>query len=111
MEQLYDLGKLLSIARNDNGFILKMLQLFISESGQGLIKLNEAYESGDLKTVKYYAHRMKPSITNLGITSIKDDILALEMMEEKTPAIDGNLVLVNNVLNKVMEQLRTEFKL
>ena len=111
MEQLYDLGKLLSIARNDNGFILKMLQLFISESGQGLIKLNEAYESGDLKTVKYYAHRMKPSITNLGITSIKDAVLALEMMEEKTPAIDSDLVQVNSVLNKVMEQLRTEFKL
>ncbi len=110
-EQLYDLSKLLSIARNDNGFILKMLQLFISESGGGLVKLNEAYESGDLKTVKYYAHRMKPSITNLGITSIKDAVLNLEMMEEKTPAVQTDLILVNKVLEKVMEQLKTEFKL
>ena len=108
---LYDLGKLMNIARNDSGFITKMLQLFISETGPALIKINEAYDAGDLKTVKYYAHRMKPSISNLGIGSIKKEVLEIEFLQEKTPEMKEKVAFINTTLSNVIAQLKLDYNL
>jgi PAS domain S-box-containing protein len=108
---LYDLEKLLTIARNDTTFITKMLQLFVSETGQGLIKLKEAYGLDDLKTVKYYAHRMKPSISNLGIDSIKKEVVDIEFMEARTPETDMKLEKLTKTLELVIAAMKADYAL
>ncbi len=109
--RLYDIGKLLNIANNDNTFINKMMMLFISETTGGLAKINEGYNNGDLKTVKYYAHRMKPSISNLNISILKDDILEIEFMEQKSEALSVKIEKLNKVLETVINQIRSDYKL
>ncbi len=46
-----------------------MLQVFINETLTGVAKLEQAFETRDLKQVKFLAHRMKSSLSNLNIFS------------------------------------------
>ncbi len=108
---LYDLGKLLSMGRNDQTFIKKMLNLFISETPPAVDKMVEAYKAGDYATVKYYAHRMKPSITNLGINTLKDDIVKIEFMEEPHAEIERLVNKLHKTIALVVEQMTKEYDL
>ncbi len=110
-ENMYDLGKLLNMARNDPGFITKMLKLFIEETPQSVTKIVEGYQAGDFATVRYYAHRMKPSITNLGIHSLKDDILKIEFMKDDDPEIPELISKLDKVIGKVIEKMKDEYDL
>ncbi len=110
-EKLYDLSKLLAIGRNDPNFIKKMLGLFVTETPPGVEKLVEGYMSGDLETVRYFAHRMKPSITNLGILGLKDDILKIEFIKEKGPEMEQLVEKLQNTINRVVDQIRVEYQL
>ncbi len=111
---LYDLTTLKNIGRNDMGFITKMLQLFVEETPPAAHKIKEAYDAGDFATVKYLAHRMKPSITNMGILSIKNEILQIELQAEKatrTAELDNFVHKVYTVVDAVVAQLKLEYTL
>jgi len=111
---LYDLTTLKNIGRNDMGFITKMLQLFIEETPPATLKIKEAYEAGDFATVKYLSHRIKPSITNMGIASIKNEILQIELQADKatkTPALENYVEKVYKVIEQVVIQLNQEYTL
>ncbi|GAA4463496.1 hypothetical protein GCM10023093_12080 [Nemorincola caseinilytica] len=109
-EPLYDLSMLLGIGRDDPGFIIKMLQLFISETPPLVQKMTEACATGDLKSVRYYAHRMKPSITNLGIKSLKDDVLNIELCKDNDANVAMQIARVEQVLSRVMPELEMEME-
>ncbi len=109
--KLYDLGKLLVMGRNDEGFIKKMLSLFISETPPAVDKMVEAYKKNDLATVKYFAHRMKPSITNLGINTLKDDIVKIEFMEEPGPDMEKLINKLHKTISTVVIQMNEEYSL
>lgn len=109
--KLYDLSKLLVMGRNDEGFIKKMLNLFISETPPAVDKMVEAYKTNDLATVKYYAHRMKPSITNLGINTLKDDIVKIEFMEDRGADLEILINKLHKTISAVVEQMNKEYNL
>jgi PAS domain S-box-containing protein len=76
---LYDLSKLTDIAKGNETFIKKMVQLFIDQVPDAVNEIKHAFAAGDLGTVKSVAHRIKPSISSLGIVSIKEDIRNIEL--------------------------------
>ncbi|MCD6011745.1 MAG: domain S-box protein [Flavipsychrobacter sp.] len=108
---LYDLSKLLVMGRNDENFIKKMLNLFIGETPPAVEKMVEAYKTGDYATVKYYAHRMKPSITNLGINTLRDDIVKIEFMEDPDAEIERLVNKLHKTIALVVEQMTKEYGL
>lgn len=110
-EQYYDLSKLMAMGRNDIEFIKKMLRLFINETPPALNSMVEAYKTGDMASVKYLAHRMKPSINSLGISSLQDDIIKIEAVTERTAANDKMINKLINIINKVIEGLKAEYGL
>ena len=75
--------KLKNIGRNDTVFITKMVHLFIEEIPTAVKKIKEAYGAGDMETIKYLSHRIKPSILNMGINSLKTEILQIEAIGDK----------------------------
>jgi PAS domain S-box-containing protein len=76
--QLYDLSKLNAISNGDKVFIFKMLELFVNSIPDTMEAMKAALENGDLKTVAENAHRIKPTLQNLGIASIESEIKMLE---------------------------------
>ncbi len=109
---LYDLTGLEELSHGDEKFVKHMLQLFVKVSNEAITELNDALENSDYQQISKTAHRIKPSIDNMGIVTLKDKIRALE----KFPA-DGDsearkqlIILVKDTLKKVSEQLISDLK-
>jgi two-component system, sensor histidine kinase len=114
VEVLYDLSKLLGMVRDNDDFLIRMLNLFISEIPVSSKKIMQSYEANDFNSVKYYAHLIRPSINNLGINAIKDEILKIELMaqkNERTDELAGMIEKVDKVITMVVDQLKTEYKI
>lgn len=109
-EPLYDLGMLLGIGKDDPGFIIKMLSLFVTETPPLVQKMKEACAKSDMQSVRYYAHRMKPSITNLGIKSLKADVLAIELCKDDDAGTADLIDKVERVLGQVTVELKIEME-
>jgi HPt (histidine-containing phosphotransfer) domain-containing protein len=105
---LYDLSRLYGISRGNEQFIKKMVRVFNKESVAAVQQIKEAYSNNDIEKVKMIAHRLKPSIQNMGIHSLTENILQLESFDIKTTSKKILLSLINKlneVLNKVVIQL------
>ncbi|MEM9888091.1 MAG: response regulator [Bacteroidota bacterium] len=75
---LYDLSKLKEMSRGNKKFIQKMLRLFIELTPKSIENLSNALKANDLVSIKKIAHKLKPSIDHLNISSIKTAIRSLE---------------------------------
>ncbi|HXL54895.1 MAG TPA: Hpt domain-containing protein, partial [Chitinophagaceae bacterium] len=105
---LYDLSKLRDISRGNEEFIQKMLQVFTRESVIAVQQIKEAYANNDIEKIKITAHRIKPSVHNMGINSLTEDILKLESFDITVNSKEPLLSLINNldeIINKVIMQL------
>ncbi|AWW29713.1 hypothetical protein DN752_06005 [Echinicola strongylocentroti] len=104
-QQLYDLDRLDAIAPGNKDFKQKMVALFKSVSESSVQELKEALDKNDEDSVRRIAHRLKPTITTMGIDSLKQPITDLEKgilpQNEKEKAI----LNLENVLTKVNEEL------
>src|SRR5580693_9893527 len=81
-EPLYNLGKLQEVAKANQSFIDKMVNIFIDQGPKSVKEIQEAHESKDMVKVRNVAHRMKSSINNMGITSLKNEIIEIELFDE-----------------------------
>ncbi len=110
-DKLYDLGPLREMSRGNNEFINKMITLFIEQANMSLNQINTAHVDNDYETVCKVAHRLKSSIDNMGIISIKKEIRELEKLSKEPvllPEIAALILLINSTLLKVLEHLPSE---
>lgn len=107
---LYDLVKIRELSRGDQSFVDKMIQIFVEHTPTSMTELKVAFENQDFLTISKIAHRMKPSIDNMGIDSLKNPIRELES-SAKMENIDENKVAsliekIRSTLVKVIDDLR-----
>ena len=111
--KLYDLAKLKEISRGDNQFVQRMVLMFADRIPSSLMQIWEAYNKKDFKTVRDVVHMLKPSIDNMGITIIKENIQNAERLaidDPASPLLKENLDKIDAVLLTVFEQLKEEIK-
>ncbi|OQP63073.1 hypothetical protein A3860_03620 [Niastella vici] len=109
---LYDLAKLKQITRGDEKFIVKMLQVFITETMTGTANLERAFEEKDIKQVKFLAHRMKSSLNNLNIFSaagIAEKIEKAQWEEQQYPTLAGQILAFKKVIDEVIPLIKTDY--
>jgi CheY-like chemotaxis protein len=107
---LYDLTKIQNIAKGNAVFVNKLIALFIENTPVSVLDMKMAYANNDFEKVKKIAHRIKPSIDNLEILSIKNEVREIELNAEsyKTSEQLGNLILkVEQVMNEVVASLNS----
>ncbi len=75
---LYDLGQLEKISRGNPDFTQKMIAIFIGLSKENTAKLEAALAHDDLETIQKTAHKIKPSIDQMGIESLKEVVRKVE---------------------------------
>ncbi len=102
-EPLFDLTKLIAIGGNNPEFVNNMLSLFVSDVPQSMKQIKEAYMSRDFKTIKYLAHRIRPSLLNMGINSLKNESVLLEKLAEKQ--------LIGTEMESIIEKMITTVNL
>ena len=89
-----------------------MLQVFITETGNSLTNLEQAFEQKDMKQVKFLAHRMKSSLNNLNIISagsIAEKIEKSEWVESDFPALKKQIIALRKIIDKVIPMIMADY--
>ncbi len=109
--ELYDLSKLREISKGNSAFVEKMIKLFSDQAPSSVKEIREAYGQKDLEKVKAVAHRLKPSIDNMGIHSLTKEIRQIETLAlsgDQEQELPGLIEQLETVLVEVVGKLREE---
>lgn len=108
-EQLYDLSALNDIGKGNSAFINKMINLFCDQTPGTIEQMKEAFENGQLETMGALAHKIKPSIDNLKIKSLREVIREIEQAGKEnkmTEKLKQQIALTETTIQEVVRQLR-----
>lgn len=100
-DSLFSIDRLKEITKDNHDFIKKMLMVFITEATRGINELKQGCELNDQKQISSTAHRIKASILEMKITSIKEDIVQLEALE-RNPCSNAQ---IDNLVKHVISTL------
>lgn len=110
-DQLYDLSKIREISRGNDAFVKKMIALFVDQVPASMEEIHAAFQRNDFAIIKAVAHRIKPSIDNMGINCLKNEIRKIETMALENRHSKDLTFLIQKVdvtLKKVIEELKAE---
>ncbi|MES2647394.1 MAG: PAS domain S-box protein [Bacteroidota bacterium] len=111
---LYDLSFLQGMSGNDPNFVPMMAKLFV-ETVPGIIqKLSDAKQINDWKMAGTLAHKLKPTIDTMHISSLSNVIRIVELYgrtETETADLPTNISLVISTMNQCIAKIKTEFNL
>lgn len=106
---LYDLAQIQQMSRGNDDFVSKMINIFIKLTEENTVKLNDALANDDIETIKKLAHKIKPSIDQMGITSLKEVVRIVEKFNIDTDSkaeLDLHVHKIVKTLNAVAEALK-----
>lgn len=106
---LYSMDKLEQISRGSDAFIKKVVGIFIKETELTTGQFKEALEQHDFPEIKKVAHKMKPVIDQLSISSLTDEIRELEKWAEKGENVDRITTIIEKyceVMNLISEDFQ-----
>jgi len=101
MSDIYDLTEIREMSGNDQDFIKELIQLFVKNNIEYLQEINLANEQKDWAQVKFFAHKIKPSILVIHADILKQPILDLNEYAGK----QINLEMIPELLDLLNEQL------
>jgi CheY-like chemotaxis protein len=109
--RLYDLTMVQSVSGGDEGFIKKMVALFIETVPQNMQDLKNALQAENWEQVGKTAHKLKSTIDSMGIKSIRQEIRTVESnakQMESLAEIPSLVAMIDNVINECIGQLQAE---
>lgn len=109
--QLYSLNQIETISRGDRNFVLTMIAMFLKLSEETITNLNTAIQQNEIETIKRLAHKIKPSLENLNVKEVYNEIQLLESFNPVTETpekLKSVVELVVRVLKEVNGRLRQE---
>ncbi len=110
----YDITEIRTISRGNEAFISKMLKMFVEQIPVFVNDMKEKHAEGELITVGEIAHRIKPTIDNMGIVSSKTIIRELEKMGKANEDNGTMMTLIGKVemdVAKAVEAIKRDFSL
>jgi PAS domain S-box-containing protein len=100
---LFDLSLLEKMSRGNDDFVNKMIAVFIDLAIENIQKLEESLANNDMETIKKTAHKIKPSIDQMGIKSLKEVIRKVE----KYDLLTGSKNELDMLIGKITGVLKT----
>jgi CheY-like chemotaxis protein len=110
--KLYNLSMVYGIAGGDEGFVKRMIRLFLDTVPQSLRDMERETEQENWEQVGKLAHKMKSTIDSMGIVSLKEPIREIESngrKREHTVQMRMQVALVGAVMKACIEQLEEDF--
>ena len=109
--RLYDLTMVQSVSGGDEGFIKKMVALFIETVPQNVEDLKKALQEENWEQVGKTAHKLKSTIDSMGIKSIRQEIREVEANAkalESLQTIPSLVATIDRVIGECIGQLQAE---
>ncbi len=111
IKKLYDLASLSRISRGNTAFIKKMIGLFRQQVPQSVQDMKAALQENDFEKLRSIAHKIKPAVDNMGITSLYNVIRDIEKNAGEAPDVyllTEQVTLTEQVIATVTVQLEDE---
>ncbi len=111
-EKLYDITSMEELGANDKNFIRQIVNIFISNTGPDLEKLETAVAAGNMQEIFQLSHRMKSSIQSMGIESMMTPIRTMESYSKNNhypEEIPSLFIQLKKGLTLAIEQLKNDF--
>ncbi|MBL4716414.1 MAG: hypothetical protein COC01_05440 [Bacteroidetes bacterium] len=112
--RLVDLSFLKNLYKGKNDKLKEMLELFLRETPDQILKMKEHCEKENWDGLRKIAHPMKPKVTYIGISSMKEVITNIEQYSKKQENLDeipGLLDTFHSVCNEAYKELQKEIEL
>ena len=109
--KLYDLSMVQSVSGGDEGFIKKMVALFIETVPQNVEELGKAVEAGQWDQVAKLAHKLKSTVDSMGIKSIRTEIRTMEANAKQKQGLEqmpALMATIAKVISDCIVQLKAE---
>jgi len=106
-----DLSYLRSVSKGNVSFEQKMLNTFIQQAGSDIQKLRQAVVVMDWDAIHLIAHKMKPSLTFVGLHVLQADVHTLETMAKQRLDFDKVTELISHVFTVIgiaIEEVKDE---
>jgi HPt (histidine-containing phosphotransfer) domain-containing protein len=94
-----DLSYLRTIAKGSNEFVLKLINSFIVQTSEEIIKMQKSLDKKDYDGIHSTAHKIKPSLHFVGISDLKEPISELEELAKEK----GNPQTIDELVHKVVD--------
>ncbi len=101
LDQNYDLSQLINMSKGNDVFVNKMVKIFKSLSKENIVLLKQHIQNNEIEGFKKIAHKIKPSIDQMGIVSLKSTIREIENFDNN----ETNLSLFIQLNEKVIQTL------
>ncbi len=108
---LYDLSILSEMVYGDTDFMKELVDTFIEFAPVDSAEMQEFAKNDDWEETSKKAHKLKSSIRTIGVTSLSDLILEIELNsknQKKLGEIPRQIDEFSAVLKMVLEHLATE---
>jgi CheY-like chemotaxis protein len=112
-QKLYDLTAIRSISRGNESFVMKMVIMFIEQTPQLVAEMTLRFQRSDYKAMGSIAHKIRPSIDNMGMVSLSDPFREIERIGKAGQGYDllpGLLQKVSKELSAAISELQAEFE-
>ncbi len=112
-EPLYDLSSLKIISKGNKVFEKKMLEIFLEETPSIVDEIGFAFEKRELEKMGNLAHKIKPSIDNLNMNSLKPLIRKIESLgksNQNPPDLALYIHELKNTIQNIVLSIQQEIK-
>jgi len=113
MELHYKLYRVRELADNDEDFIATLAEAFLEEVPEDAERLKKAVAEEDYYNAYQAAHKMKPTVDlfELGVLDTLIEVQDWGKFEKRNLDIKPQLDIVISAVNKVAEEIRSDFNL
>jgi PAS domain S-box-containing protein len=108
-QPLYDLSQLEKMSRGNAAFVQKMVNIFIDLTKENVARIEAALAENDIESIKKVAHKIKPSIDQMGIFSLKDVVREIEKFDARNGNPDELKILID-VLVKALKKVASKLE-
>jgi PAS domain S-box-containing protein len=110
VKKVINLDYLTDIMSGKKDLIRETIEIFVKQAAEDLPIINEAVDKSDFLTVKRFAHRMKSTITMMGINSLTQVLDEMETLGKEQSNMD-RIKDLNKKLNSTYSQALEEIKI
>ncbi len=108
--KLTDLSYLQSVSNNDKQFIQEMITTFLESMPKSIVEIVRCVEVKDWESLAKAIHKIKPSLTMMGMQALKSSAIELEQMcksEILVKAIPSEIELFTKQLQDALKELES----
>jgi HPt (histidine-containing phosphotransfer) domain-containing protein len=112
--KLYDLQLIDKMCRGDAEKIAKMAVVFIDQISQSMQEISTAYAEKDFVKIERLVHKIKPTLSYFGTTSLEKEAIYLEdLLHGKfdPSELESKILNFNTLTKEVVDKMKNDFNI